>query len=96
MMKLIKKKGQGLSLNTIVIAAIALIVLVVLIFIFSGKIKVFGRSSESCNTAGGVCDKNVYSEQCIKLGTCKCEGNSVYIPGTDCEAQTSVCCKQVY
>ena len=32
------KKGQGLSMNTIVLAAIVLIVLIVLIVIFSGKL----------------------------------------------------------
>ena len=36
-------KGQGLSLNTVIIAALALIVLVVLILIFTGRISVFQR-----------------------------------------------------
>ncbi|HLC71768.1 MAG TPA: hypothetical protein VJI32_07190 [Candidatus Nanoarchaeia archaeon] len=35
------KKGQGLSLNVIIIAALALIVLVVLVMIFTGRIGVF-------------------------------------------------------
>lgn len=35
------KKGQGLSLTTIIVAAIALIVLVVLVMIFTGRIGVF-------------------------------------------------------
>ncbi len=35
------KKGQGLSLNVIIIAALALIVLVVLVVIFTGRIGVF-------------------------------------------------------
>jgi len=37
-----KKKGQGISINTIIIAAIALIVLVVLVAVFTGRINVFG------------------------------------------------------
>ena len=37
------KKGQGLSLNVIIIAALALIVLVVLIMVFTGRIGVFDR-----------------------------------------------------
>ena len=37
------KKGQGLSLNVIIIAALALIVLVVLIMVFTGRIAVFEK-----------------------------------------------------
>ena len=37
------KKGQGISLNVIIIAAIALIVLVVLVMIFTGRMKLFGE-----------------------------------------------------
>lgn len=38
MQPLLSKKGQGLSLNVIIIAALALIVLVVLVAIFTGQI----------------------------------------------------------
>jgi hypothetical protein len=37
------KKAQGISINTIIIAAIALIVLVVLVAIFTGRLGIFGR-----------------------------------------------------
>ncbi len=37
------KKAQGISINTIIIAAIALIVLVVLIAIFTGRIGIWGQ-----------------------------------------------------
>ncbi|HLC88525.1 MAG TPA: hypothetical protein VJG49_00665 [Candidatus Nanoarchaeia archaeon] len=37
------KRGQGLSINVIIIAALALIVLVVLVMIFTGRIAVFDR-----------------------------------------------------
>lgn len=40
---MISKKGQGMSLNVIIIAALALIVLVVLIAIFTGRISLFNR-----------------------------------------------------
>ena len=43
------KKGQGLSLNVIIIAALALIVLVVLIAIFMGRIAIF---QDDVNQAG--------------------------------------------
>ena len=46
---MLSKRGQGLSLNVIIIAALALIVLVVLVVIFTGRIGVFqsGVSKES-------------------------------------------------
>jgi uncharacterized membrane protein len=41
-------KAQGLSLNTIIIAALVLIVLIVLIVIFSGRMGWFNTTSDSC------------------------------------------------
>ena len=38
-----KKKAQGLSLTTIIVAAVGLIVLVVLVAVFTGRIGVFTR-----------------------------------------------------
>ena len=38
------KKGQGLSLNVIIVAALALIVLVILVAIFTGRLGVFDKS----------------------------------------------------
>ena len=53
------RKGQGLSLNTIIVAAIVLIVLVVLWAIFTGRMGVFtkgvkdvGNCAETCKAAG--------------------------------------------
>lgn len=37
------KKGQGLSLNVIIVAALALIVLVVLVMVFTGRIGIFEK-----------------------------------------------------
>jgi hypothetical protein len=54
-----RKKGQGLSLNTIIIAAIVLIVLVVLWAIFTGRMGVFSQGitditkEKTCQEAGG-------------------------------------------
>ena len=58
------KKGQGMPVNVIIIAAIALLVLIILIVIFSGKINIFSkdysRTSENqqknvCGAMGGYC-----------------------------------------
>lgn len=50
-----EKSGQGISLNTIIIAAIALLVLVVLALIFMGRISIFDDETVSCQNNGGIC-----------------------------------------
>ena len=49
------KKGQGLSLNTIIIAIIVLVVLVVLIMVFTGVLGNFTGEVSSCVSNGGEC-----------------------------------------
>jgi hypothetical protein len=50
------KKGQGLSLNTIIIAILVLIVLVVIVLIFTGYFsRIFAPGVQSCTAKGGVC-----------------------------------------
>lgn len=49
------KRGQGLSLTTIVVAAIALLVLVILSVIFIGRMTAFSIESSACKNAGGKC-----------------------------------------
>ena len=49
------KKGQGISINTIIIAAIALLVLVVLSVIFLGRTGIFAREVTDCENKGGQC-----------------------------------------
>jgi len=51
------KKGQGLSLNTIIIAAIVLIVLVVLWAIFTGRMGGFTAGLKECRGYEGNPDK---------------------------------------
>jgi len=45
------KKGQGLSLNVIIVAAIALIVLVLLVMIFTGRIDIFNKGVSKAGDA---------------------------------------------
>jgi len=65
------KKGQGISVNVIIIAAIALVVLVVLIAIFTGR---FGLFSTGLGNCPGEC-KNL------------CGSDEASLPGTDCKKQ---------
>ncbi len=50
-----QKRGQGLSLTTIVIAALSILVLVVLAVIFTGRIGKFTQEADSCGAKGGRC-----------------------------------------
>ena len=69
---MINKKGQGLSLNMIIVAAIALIVLVIIVMIFTGRIGIFRQGVEDCTGKGGTCS----SEPCAQ--------GTTNLPGTDC------------
>jgi hypothetical protein len=56
---LFNRKGQGMPLNTIIIAIIVIVVLVVIILIFTGQIRIFGDTTEEarneCQRAFGMC-----------------------------------------
>ncbi len=87
------KKGQSISINTIIIAAIALAVLVVLFVIFTGRIGIFSK---------GVSETASCENSCKGLGLslgsmstkdgCTIAGRP-YIAGTYSDvSQGEVCC----
>jgi len=49
------KRGQGISINVIIVAAIALLVLVVLSVVFLGRFGAFTEQSADCENKGGSC-----------------------------------------
>ena len=73
------RKAQGLSMNTIIVAALGLIVLIVLVLIFSGRAGWFSKSTSSCAAQGGYCSED-QSGRCgpgeimIWSGDCSCKG----------------------
>ena len=73
---MLSRKAQGISINTIIIAAIALIVLVVLVMVFTGRIGVFSKGvgeTAACATLGGKCQTepcNSNQEQIISALDC--------------------------
>lgn len=67
-------KGQGMSLKVIIVAVIALVILVVLIISFTGKYRVFGKTTESCSVKGGQCKAS-------------CSAGEMNYPNTDCKKQ---------
>ncbi|MGM5487851.1 MAG: hypothetical protein ACQESG_02790 [Nanobdellota archaeon] len=78
------RKGQGLSLNVIVIAAIALLVLVIISVIFASRSQIFGTETRSCANKGGTCRENGCFDNEAQIGDSS---------NTDCP---NVCCLPVY
>ena len=48
-------KGQGISINVVIIAALALLVLVILAVILLGRLGIFSQTSLDCESQGGQC-----------------------------------------
>jgi hypothetical protein len=63
------KKGQGLPLNTIIIAIIVLVVLVVLIAIFTGRIVIFERQLSDA-------DQTDILQMKVSYGSCYPDANA--------------------
>ena len=79
-------KGQGISLNAIIIAALALLVLVVLAMVFTGRLGVFTQEAKSCATMGGTCVADEID----------CSGEEERVMSRySCTDETSVCCLRI-
>ncbi len=92
------KKAQGISINTIIIAAIALAVLVVLFAIFTGRLGLFSKGVEQTTTCKQACSATGYSPDNsgpIPEGSGECSG--LKLPGAY-ELQSGnklqCCCRQ--
>ncbi len=64
-------RGQGISINVIVLTAIALIVLIVLVVVLTGRVQIFGKGLGECR---GNCVVSVN----------QCTGGASAIPTTKC------------
>lgn len=93
-MNRIDKKGQGLPLTTIIIAAVGLIVLVVLVAIFTGRIGGFGKGVAEAGElrCTDACIASGFTEGATKnmpLGANEaCVGKRILFRGDAC------CCKE--
>ena len=74
-----RRKGQGLSMTVIIVAAIALLVLVVLSIIFLGKMGDITRDISACEQKGGQCVASAddCSDEFSRITSDKCEGDEV-------------------
>lgn len=77
------KKAQGLSLETIIIAAILLATAIILIFIVSKQGGIFGKNITDCQAQQGVCVSSAAA--CIQQG-----GQPMSF---SCPKETPACCK---
>jgi hypothetical protein len=77
------KKKADLSITMIVAVVIALVLLLVVLGITTGRLKLFGKTTNSCPSRGGECDSS-------------CTSNEVEIPGTSCTDDGEKCCQKVY
>ncbi len=72
------KRGQGISINVIIIAAIALLVLVILSVIFIGRVDLFSKRSADCGSYSGAsicapaCGEGTAADYSTPYPTLKC------------------------
>ncbi len=96
------KKAQGLSLNTMAVAAIVLVVIIVTIAIFSnvtGGVVPFFKDRTECSTQTGVvktsaANPTASSDGCYKQGDCdNYNGEEIYGLGCDKKnSEKTYCC----
>ncbi len=87
------KKSQGLTLNTIIIAALVLIVLVILVLIFTGRMGLTRKQIDECVNNGGICQEECTGTYARQM-TYECDNDG---DGTPNEGATidGVCCLKV-
>ena len=94
------KRGQGLGVNTIVLAALALIVLVILIFVFRTQIQKgtqkyleIGEKAETEARGENLCETLVSGRVCLQ----ECPKPQFFkVPGkwNDCKGDKPDCCER--
>jgi len=91
------KRAQGLSLNTVIIAAIVIVVLIVLILIFTGGMSNLSNELPSCSSKGGYCDADCGAyNYAVRNTECDEQGLSCCVPrddtdGSNCQARGGYC-----
>ncbi len=87
------KKGQGISINTVIIAAIALAVLVVLFLIFTGRLNIFNKGLEGTVTCENACKAVGMQKGSAPKDSCTGADRS-HIAGTYSDTSGLECCCQ--
>lgn len=85
------KKAQGISINTIIIAALGLAVLVVLFLIFTGRIGIFSQGVEETQTCTSICQASAMSFQGAASADKTCVTGQ-YVAGKYSDGPNGCCC----
>jgi hypothetical protein len=93
-----KKKAQGLPMETIIIAALVIIVLVILAIIMGVRFNLFGSTTKSCTAQKGECLADGDYPGVSTTIPASCGDDRAYIKGTDCESldPKQICCMDVF
>ena len=87
------KKSQGISINTIIIAAIGLAVLVVLFAIFTGRLGIFTKTLKDTDTCSQKCSSiNMKWVSSLTQDTKSCPADNQYIAGEFSDGKFGCCC----
>ena len=87
------KKGQSISINTIIIAAIALAVLVVLFAIFTGRLAGFTGGLQATDTCGQKCSSlNLPNSADASQFDCSQKPSGTFIAGRYSDTSNNGCC----
>ena len=86
------KKAQGISINTIIIAALGLAVLVVLFLIFTGRIGIFAGGVDKAQTCTSICQAGGKSFQSAANIDKQCQTGQSYASGTYSDGPNGCCC----
>ena len=86
------KKGQSISINTIIIAAIALAVLVVLFAIFTGRLGSFSTGVAKTANCENSCKALGKEKTPSEEDSCKANTAYTFVPGTYADVTSGVCC----
>lgn len=96
---MMNKRGQGLSITTIIVAALALIVLVVLVAIFTGRLGGFSKGVAETITCQNSC-KAFGMDFDYTSSKADCDSNPIrrYVPGNYPDVEkfgkgTKCCCR---
>jgi len=78
------KKGEGMSIEIIIVAVIILGVAIILIAFFSGRALIFSKDVNSCSFKGGFCASKCSEDRGYYYAAAKCpeDGDSSHF--TNC------------
>ena len=89
---MLKKRAQGLSITTIIVAVIGLIILVVIIMMITGKLGAFGKGTEEIGNIAKKCEDQAGNTKLISPSA-NCNSPWHEILSSDSISGEGKCCK---